>query len=61
MHFKETVNGRAYGHGVYTAKQGEISMGTYSQPTTGTWKGAEFSIGKMAALVELVNLPGEFV
>lgn len=61
MHFKETLNGRAYGHGVYTAKQGEVSMGHYSQPSQGSWKGAEFAIGKMAALVELVNLPQEFV
>lgn len=36
-------------------------MGHYSQPATGTWKPAEFPIGKMAALVELVNLPQEFM
>lgn len=36
-------------------------MGHYSQPAQGTWKNADFGIGKMAALVELVNLPNEFV
>ncbi|ORY89473.1 hypothetical protein BCR35DRAFT_300675, partial [Leucosporidium creatinivorum] len=61
LHFKETINGRAYGHGVYTAKDGAVSMGHYSQPSQGTWKNADFGIGKMAALVELVNLPNEFV
>ncbi|GAA5835600.1 hypothetical protein JCM3766R1_006458 [Sporobolomyces carnicolor] len=61
LHFKETINGRAYGHGCYFALQGETSMGTYAQAAMTTWKNADFPIGKMAALAEIVNLPQDFV
>ncbi|GAA5893568.1 uncharacterized protein JCM6883_003563 [Sporobolomyces salmoneus] len=61
LHFKETINGRAYGNGCYFALQGEISMGTYAQNAATTWKNADFPIGKLAALAEIVNLPTEFV
>ncbi|BGP16562.1 hypothetical protein JCM10213_000526 [Rhodosporidiobolus nylandii] len=61
LHFKDTVNGRAYGHGVYFAKQGEISLGHYAQTANNTWKNAEFGIAKLAALCEITNLPKEFV
>ncbi|KAM0753059.1 hypothetical protein T439DRAFT_323673 [Meredithblackwellia eburnea MCA 4105] len=61
LHFNETINGRAYGHGVYFAKQGEISLGHYAVPSNSTWKGADFGIGKMAALCEIANSPRDFV
>ncbi|GAA5881505.1 hypothetical protein JCM1840_007127 [Sporobolomyces johnsonii] len=61
LHFRETINGRAYGHGVYFAKDGSVSLGHYSAPASNTWKNAEFGVGKMAAVCEIVNLPKEFV
>ncbi|GAA6008198.1 hypothetical protein JCM11491_001926 [Sporobolomyces phaffii] len=61
LHFKDTINGRAYGHGCYFSTTGDLSMGTYAQATATVWKNAEFAIGKMAAIAEIVNLPSEFV
>lgn len=61
LHFRETVNGRAYGHGIYFAKQGEISLGSYSVPAGSSWKQSEFTVGKVAAICEIVNLPTEYV
>ncbi|GAA5925491.1 uncharacterized protein JCM15063_005038 [Sporobolomyces koalae] len=61
LHFKTTVNGRAYGHGCYFALQGEVSFGTYAVPNMTIWKNAEFPIDKLAALAEIVNVPQEFV
>ncbi|GAA5872831.1 hypothetical protein JCM8547_005715 [Rhodosporidiobolus lusitaniae] len=61
LHFKETVNGRAYGHGVYFAKTGELSLGHYSQATNSVWKNAEFGIAKLAAICEIANRPKEFI
>jgi ubiquitin-conjugating enzyme E2 Q len=61
LHFSKTTNGRAYGHGVYFAKQGEISLGTYATATSHRWKNADFGVAKLAALCEIVNLPDQFV
>ncbi|SGY22977.1 BQ5605_C019g08878 [Microbotryum silenes-dioicae] len=61
LHFRQTINGRAYGHGVYFAKDGEISLGHYATPATYTWKNAEYPVAKLAALCEIVNLPHSFV
>ncbi|GAA5820502.1 hypothetical protein JCM11251_003020 [Rhodosporidiobolus azoricus] len=61
LHFKDTVNGRAYGHGVYFAKEGEVSLGHYAQQAGNYWKNADFSVGKLAAICEVTNLPNEFV
>lgn len=47
--------------GVYFARQGELSLGHYSQPSTSNWKGADFGIAKLAAICEIVNIPDEFV
>lgn len=61
LNFKETVNGRAYGHGVYFAKEGSISLGTYATFAVSQWANADFGIGKLAAICEVVNLPKQFV
>ncbi|GAA5983163.1 hypothetical protein JCM10908_000179 [Rhodotorula pacifica] len=61
LHFKETINGRAHGHGVYFAIQGEVSLGTYANNTLNSWKNAEFAISKLAAICEVTNRPQEFV
>ncbi|KAG6813798.1 hypothetical protein H0H92_007210 [Tricholoma furcatifolium] len=59
--FKDVVNGRAYGHGVYLAKEGNISMGTYAQPGRSTWHRSRICPTNCVALAEVVNLPSEFV
>ncbi|GAA5923452.1 hypothetical protein JCM1841_003333 [Sporobolomyces salmonicolor] len=61
LHFRETINGRAFGHGVYFASDGSVSLGHYSTPSSITWANADFGVGKMAAVCEIVNLPKEFV
>ncbi|GAA5950707.1 hypothetical protein JCM21900_000486 [Sporobolomyces salmonicolor] len=61
LHFRETINGRAFGHGVYFASDGSVSLGHYSTPSSVTWPNADFGVGKMAAVCEIVNLPKEFV
>jgi ubiquitin-conjugating enzyme E2 Q len=50
-----------YGNGVYFAKQGEVSMHHYAQASHTSWKNAGFSVSKLAAVCEIVNLPAEFV
>ncbi|KAL1741628.1 hypothetical protein HDZ31DRAFT_45014 [Schizophyllum fasciatum] len=58
--YKEIANGRAYGNGVYFAKDGQISMGTYAQSGK-CWSKSMVSPAQCTALAEIVNLPGEFV
>ncbi|TRM66799.1 hypothetical protein BD626DRAFT_483861 [Schizophyllum amplum] len=58
--FKEVVNGRAYGHGVYFAKDGSISMNSYAVQGK-TWRKSEVHPMACTALAEVVNLPDEFV
>lgn len=50
-----------YGNGVYFAKQGEISLNHYAVGTHASWRNAGFSVSKLAAVCEIVNLPAEFV
>ncbi|TFK43105.1 hypothetical protein BDQ12DRAFT_165045 [Crucibulum laeve] len=59
--FKDVANGRAYGNGVYLAKDSSISMGSYSTPAGATWRKSSISPSHLAALVEVVNLPSQFV
>ncbi|GAA5944159.1 hypothetical protein JCM3775_001084 [Rhodotorula graminis] len=61
LHFRETINGRAYGHGVYFAKDGSVSLGHYAAPATTVWKNAEYHVSKLAAICEITNLPAKFV
>ncbi|GAA5856066.1 hypothetical protein JCM9279_006494 [Rhodotorula babjevae] len=61
LHFRETINGRAYGHGVYFAKDGSVSLGHYAAPATTVWKNAEYHVSKLAAICEITNLPDKFV
>ncbi|BGP40452.1 hypothetical protein JCM10450v2_004434 [Rhodotorula kratochvilovae] len=61
LHFRETINGRAYGHGVYFAKEGSVSLGHYATQTAAFWKNAEFAVSKLAAICEITNSPNEFV
>ncbi|KAH7925790.1 hypothetical protein BV22DRAFT_408192 [Leucogyrophana mollusca] len=59
--FKEVINGRAYGHGVYFAKQGETSMGHYSSTSTHQWRNSNLLPVTCTALAEIVNLPAQYV
>lgn len=58
--YKTITHGRAYGHGVYFAKEGETSTATYAQPTTTAWKNSSIAPSNCAALAEIVNLPSQF-
>ncbi|KAI0824358.1 hypothetical protein BC628DRAFT_1379076 [Trametes gibbosa] len=58
--FKTIAHGRAYGHGVYFAKDGVISMGTYSARTRYCWRNSAIKLSACVALAEIVNLPGRF-
>ncbi|KAG5647979.1 hypothetical protein DXG03_007013 [Asterophora parasitica] len=59
--YKSIVNGRAYGHGVYLAKEGSVSMGVYAQAGRTSWRRSKISPTNCVALAEIVNLPQEFV
>ena len=70
LHFKNTDHGRAYGHGVYHAKDAQISTGYsgyghYAPGTTGNipgqWPNSTLRISTALALNEIVNAPAEFV
>jgi ubiquitin-conjugating enzyme E2 Q len=66
LHFKNTDHGRAYGHGVYHAKEAATSMGysgrAYSYaPGSGSWSKSVLRITSALALNEIVNAPEEFV
>ncbi|KAF9007058.1 hypothetical protein BDQ17DRAFT_1351337 [Cyathus striatus] len=59
--FKTIAHGRAYGHGVYLAKDGNVSMGTYAVTARTTWNKSQILPSSCTALVEVVNLPDQFV
>jgi ubiquitin-conjugating enzyme E2 Q len=67
LHFKNTDHGRAYGHGVYHAKDAATSTG-YSGMVghvyghnAGGWSKSMLRISTALALNEIVNAPSEFV
>ncbi|KAH9220067.1 hypothetical protein DL95DRAFT_443142 [Leptodontidium sp. 2 PMI_412] len=59
LDFKETLNGRAYGHGVYHAIDQATSIG-YAQSNTIRWHGSELKISSAMSLNEIVNCPTQF-
>ena len=66
LHFKNTDHGRAYGHGVYHAKDATTSIGysgrTYSYMAgAGSWTKSMLRVTTALALNEIVNAPDEFV
>jgi ubiquitin-conjugating enzyme E2 Q len=68
LHFQNTDHGRAYGHGVYHAKDAATSMGysghgrVYSYgPGAASWTKSALRITSALALNEIVNAPAEFV
>jgi len=66
LHFNETMNGRAFGHGVYHSPNCATSLG-YSGMHYSTaagphmWPNSDLQISGAIALNEIVNAPDEFV
>lgn len=69
LHFRDTVNGRAFGNGVYHAKDVSTSL-SYSGPNrylslitapSASWPQSELGITEAVALNEIVNAPDQFV
>ncbi|EJD40876.1 hypothetical protein AURDEDRAFT_115746 [Auricularia subglabra TFB-10046 SS5] len=61
LQLRPPIHGRAYGHGVYFAKDGSISMGTYATRGSCKWKNSAMCPTACVALTEIVNLPDKFV
>lgn len=67
LHFKNTDHGRAYGHGVYHAKDAHTSTGYSGMyggrgvSRYGNWPGSVLRVNSALALNEIVNAPAEFV
>ncbi|RPD55194.1 hypothetical protein L227DRAFT_579837 [Lentinus tigrinus ALCF2SS1-6] len=59
--FKNVAHGRAYGHGVYFAKDGAVSTGSYSMGAQSCWRNSASRVTSCVALAEIVNLPNKFV
>ncbi|KAJ7579700.1 hypothetical protein C8J56DRAFT_963387, partial [Mycena floridula] len=60
--FKTIANGRAYGNGVYLAKDASVSMGHYAHGNrVSAWNKSKVSPSSCVALAEIVNLPSKFV
>lgn len=69
LHFRDTANGRAFGNGVYHAKDVSTSL-SYSGPSryaslttasVASWPRSELGITEAIALNEIVNAPHQFV
>lgn len=61
LQLKNPLHGRAYGHGVYFARDGSISMGSYAGRGVSKWKNSAMCPMSCVALAEIVNLPKQFV
>ncbi|KAK4504097.1 hypothetical protein PRZ48_005012 [Zasmidium cellare] len=64
LHFKNADHGRAYGDGVYHAKDAHTSVGyssmSYGGLRQGQWPGSVLNVNSAIALNEIVNAPTEF-
>ena len=64
LHFKDTLNGRAYGNGVYMSPHFTTSSSYAGQRWHGsasTWPQSKLKISSAISLNEVVNSPSEFV
>ncbi|KAF4554434.1 Hypothetical protein D9617_4g001880 [Elsinoe fawcettii] len=66
LHFKQTINGRAFGHGVYHSQLLSTSLGychNYHNQVRadGEWPSSRLQITQALSLNELVNAPDEYV
>lgn len=60
LHYKDIAHGRAYGNGVYFAKDANISM-SYARPSSSRWKNSELVPTTALAIAEIVNQTSKFV
>ncbi|OCH92005.1 hypothetical protein OBBRIDRAFT_791754 [Obba rivulosa] len=58
--YKTVAHGRAFGHGVYFAKDGMVSGSGYAAPAGSRWRNSVIPAGRCMALAEIVNLPSKF-
>ncbi|TEB26206.1 hypothetical protein FA13DRAFT_1795840 [Coprinellus micaceus] len=59
--YRQITHGRAYGNGVYLAKDAQTSMGHYAVASRTAWKHSASCPSNCVALAEVVNRPQEFV
>ncbi|KAJ7320981.1 hypothetical protein DFH08DRAFT_713280 [Mycena albidolilacea] len=59
--FRTVTNGRAFGDGVYLAKEAQTSMGHYAAGGRACWRKSKLGPTSCVALAEVVNLPHKFV
>lgn len=60
LDYKDTVNGRAYGHGIYFSQDFYTSMGYGHVNASANWPSSQLNITMAIALSELVNIPNRF-
>ncbi|KAI9648683.1 hypothetical protein NHQ30_003321 [Ciborinia camelliae] len=62
LDFKETLNGRAHGHGVYHAQEQITSCGYSSgENGVGCWPGSQLNAMSVMSINEIINCPRQFV
>ncbi|KAL6306618.1 hypothetical protein BKA93DRAFT_773860 [Sparassis latifolia] len=59
--YKNIAHGRAYGNGVYFAKEGTISMSSYASGSPKVWRNSAVRAHKCVVLAEIINQPSRFV
>lgn len=69
LHFRDTLNGRAFGNGVYHARDVSTSLSytgshryaSFTSASSASWPQSELGITEAVALNEIVNAPDQFV
>ncbi|WYZ36586.1 hypothetical protein EsH8_II_000092 [Colletotrichum jinshuiense] len=59
LDFKDTLNGRAYGQGVYFSPDFSVSQ-WYSRECVSSWMGSELKLSAAISLCEIINRPDAF-
>ncbi|APA09798.1 hypothetical protein sscle_05g045680 [Sclerotinia sclerotiorum 1980 UF-70] len=61
LDFKETLNGRAFGHGVYHAQDQTTSCTYTGRNNSGCWPGSQLNVTAVMSINEIINCPQQFV
>ncbi|CAD6441845.1 9b27a76f-85a1-4450-a8c9-cd0173dd82b2 [Sclerotinia trifoliorum] len=61
LDFKETLNGRAFGHGVYHAQNQTVSCTYTGRNFSGCWPGSQLNATAVMSINEIINCPQQFV
>ncbi|KAI7784215.1 hypothetical protein LA080_010271 [Diaporthe eres] len=61
LDFKDVLNGRSYGNGVYFSQHYGTSQGYAAPGVTGCWPNSALNISSVISLCEIVNAPEHFV